>query len=531
VKTPDLNQSQKAIVKKYVSLAKKNKMHPGRVIMMRAGVTRDQIRHHFGSLIELKRIAKAAFPSEFEGVIDEEIFNPKRHAKLQKEIGKKNRFFITTVVTGCKVHPGFLKNIDAYCKANNAAPLFLLASDPAATGNGWVLDPVLKDRNIVFQDVALNSNIFISTIKLSAKHIDPITSMGRIGQREGSFVYASPKQRLKYIANSNVKMPHAIMTTGACTIPDYQTTRYMSDRTAYIANHDHVVGGIIVEVVDNKIYHFRQVQAEKTGSFIDLGNYYQNGKSSKVKAKAFVLGDYHAGETDPMAEKAWLEVIKEVGAETVVFHDLFNGNSISHHEIKNKLLRAQRAQNNQANLEDEIKKAKDVLNLWADKADSLVVTKSNHDEFLDRYLDDGRFMEDPQNLSLALELAQQVIKGKDPLKYAVEKFGLKKPAQVKWLKRDEDFKIARIELGAHGDKGSNGSKGSLKAMENAYGNSVSGHSHTPEIIRGAWQVGTTSLLKLAYNKGPSSWMHSSCLVYANGSRQLINAINGNWRKK
>jgi len=527
----ELNKTQTAIVKKYIALAKKDKMHPTRVVMMRAGVSRDQIRHHFGSHLELKRLAKIYSPESFQGVVDEEIFNPKRHARLEEKIRQKQTFFITTAVTGCKAHPGFLKNIDAWCKENDAVPLFLLASDPAATGNGWIIDPVLKDRQIVFQDVELNSNIFISTIKLSAKHIDPITSLGRIGQKDGSFIYASPKQRLKYIANSNIKMPHAVMTTGACTVPDYHTTRYMSERTAYIATHDHVMGGIIVEIVDDKIYHFRQVQAERTGSFIDLGRYYQDGRSSKIQAKAFVLGDYHAGETDLSAEKAWLEVIEEVGAEIVVFHDLFNGNSISHHEIKNKLLRAKRANENKARLDDEIKKAAEVLNLWSPKAKKLVVTKSNHDEFLDRYLDEGRFMEDPQNLSLALELAKKVVDGHDPLKFAVERFGLKKPDQVRWLKRDEDYKIARIELGAHGDKGSNGSKGSLKAMENAYGHSVSGHSHSPEILRGAWQVGTTSLLKLDYNKGPSSWMHCSCLVYANGSRQLINSINGQWRKK
>lgn len=530
MKDLELTKSQQAMVKKYTSLAKKNKMHPTRLLMKRAGVSRDAIRHHFGSLTELRTTAKTLYPDQFTGVIDEDIFTPKRHALLNKEIRTKKTFFITTVVTGCKVLPGFLENIDAFCAKNDAVPLFLLASDPAATANGWGIDPVLENRFIVFSDVALNSNIFISTIKLSAKHIDPITSLGRIGQRNGSFVYASPKQRLKFVANSNTKMPHALMTTGACTIPEYSTTRYMSDRTAYIANHDHVMGGIIVEVVDNKIYHFRQVQAEKTGSFIDLGNYFQNGKCSKVKAKAFVLGDYHAGETDPKAEKAWLEVIEHVGAETVVFHDLFNGKSISHHEVKNKLLRARRAAENATRLDIEIKKATSVLNLWSTKAQELVVTKSNHDEFLDRYLDEGRFMEDPQNLELSLELAQQVVKGQDPLKYAVEKFGLKNWKQVRWLKRDEDFKVARIELGAHGDKGSNGSRGSLRAMENAYGHSVSGHSHSPEILRGAWQVGTTSLLKLDYNKGPSSWLHTSCLVYANGSRQLINSINGNWKK-
>ena len=89
--------------------------------------------------------------------------------------------------------------------------------------------------------------------------------------------------------------------------------------------------------------------------------------------------------------------------------------------------------------------------------------------------------------------------------------------------------MANVELGAHGDKGANGARGSLHAMENAYGNSVSGHSHSPEILRGAWQVGTCSYLKLEYNQGPSSWLHSSCLLYPNGARQLINVIGGQWR--
>jgi hypothetical protein len=526
-----LTKPQKSIVGTYVRLAKKSKMHPTRVVMKRAGVSRDQIRHHFGSLMELRKRAKALFPKAFEGVIDEEIFSPERHSRIEKLVGKKKVFFITTAVTGCRLSPGFLNNIDAFCRDRDAVPLFLLASDPAATTNGWSIDPALADRNIVFDDIALNSNCFINTIKLSAKHIDPITSLGRIGQRDGTFVFASPKQRLKFVANSNTKMPHAMMTTGACTIPDYSTTRYMSDRTAVIAKHDHVMGGIIVEVVDNKIFHFRQVQAEKSGSFIDLGHYYQNGKATKVKAKAFVLGDYHAGETDHTAQKAWLEAAKEVGVETVVFHDIFNGKSINHHEEKKTLLRARRANENKSRLDEEVFMVAAVLNLWSPYAKSLVVTKSNHDEFLDRYLDDGRFMDDPQNLSYSLDLAKKVVDGADPLKYAVERAGLKNPAQVRWLKRDEDFKVAFIELGSHGDKGPNGARGSLKSMENGYGNSVSGHSHTPEILRGAWQVGTTSLLKLDYNKGMSSWLHSSCFVYANGSRQLINSINGCWRAK
>ena len=68
--------------------------------------------------------------------------------------------------------------------------------------------------------------------------------------------------------------------------------------------------------------------------------------------------------------------------------------------------------------------------------------------------------------------------------------------------------------------------------ENAYGLSVTGHAHTPEILRGAWQVGTTSKLNLDYTKGsPSSWFQTACLVYPNGSRQLISVVDGKWCTK
>ena len=97
------------------------------------------------------------------------------------------------------------------------------------------------------------------------------------------------------------------------------------------------------------------------------------------------------------------------------------------------------------------------------------------------------------------------------------------------MRRDEDLKVANVQLGAHGDKGPNGSRGSLKGMHRSYGDSVTGHSHTPGILHGAWAVGTSSYLKLSYNQGPSSWMQAHCIVYDDGSRQLVNIIDGKWR--
>ena len=113
---------------------------------------------------------------------------------------------------GCPVHQGFLDSIRTYCDKKDAMLLVLPAADPASAGD-WNLDKELGIQSIVFGDIKLNSNLFICSIKLSAKQIDPTTGLSRIGQRNGSFIYASPKQRLKFMPVSNIKYPHAEMTT------------------------------------------------------------------------------------------------------------------------------------------------------------------------------------------------------------------------------------------------------------------------------------------------------------------------------
>ncbi|MFK5283800.1 hypothetical protein ACI3PL_29915, partial [Lacticaseibacillus paracasei] len=64
------------------------------------------------------------------------------------------------------------------------------------------------------------------------------------------------------------------MTTGACTLPKYYDNKFVSKRLSYIADHDHTIGAIIVEIENDKLFHFRQIQADENGSFIDYGVQY-----------------------------------------------------------------------------------------------------------------------------------------------------------------------------------------------------------------------------------------------------------------
>lgn len=529
------NEEKLRILDKYCAFAGSKNRHPSVPELQKLGIERHNIRHYFGNHGSLKRDAQKHDPDAFDNIVDSSLFTPKAFQRLREEAGKFDRYFVTTAAGGCKVHEQLWSTIESFSKKKSALPLILPVLDPAAKAGGYI-DPTFRESAIVFNDLALNDNLFVSSIKLSAKHIDPITGLSRIGQRNGSFIYASPKQRLKMTPTSNVKLPHAMMTTGAVTIANYTTDRYMSERTAYIATHDHVMGGIIVEVVDDKLFHYRQVQADRRGQFIDLAVLYKpDGKTEIVRPEALVLGDWHSGETDPQARAAFIgnddSVMNVTKPKRLVIHDGFNGRSISHHEVKDRVLRAQRAAHNQLSLEYELTAYAQDLEALAspDFIEEVVIVYSNHDDFLYRYLADARYVEDPQNHHLALKLAQAAVEGKNPIQAFIETRKLKNGSKLRWLKLDEDYKIANIEIGAHGHKGANGARGSLRAMENAYGQSVSGHAHTPEILRGAWQTGTLSLLKLNYNQGPSSWLHTSCLIYPNGARQLINVIAGEWR--
>lgn len=548
VSKPALDESaekKREVLEAYVGLVESGTYFPSLLDLKRIGITREVMRHSFGKLSSLRSFAKEMMPDSFEGSVDiEEYVSEEYLSYLDEEIKRHKRFVITTAVAGQKVHPRFIESMRNYCKVNKAKLLILPSHDPAHNLDqqiDWHFDPTVLADDIVFEETSLNSNFFISGIRVTAKQINPITGLNEISQIKGSFVSASPKQFLEYDPVSANKLPHARMTTGACTIPNYKSSKGNSQRTSYLAEFQHVVGAIVVEVADKNIYHFRQIQAAENGTFCDLGKEYSPNKVkalSGADAPILVMGDYHAGEHDETAVKAWTEVINQLGVQEVVFHDMFNGASINHHEEHDIMNRAMRIRKGLNSLETELTITANEFDriLGLKSVKSAVVVKSNHDDFIDRWVRPYKFAKDPVNAEFGTLLAADLILAskagikKDFFKTALELNGAPKHMdKIKWLSADDDYTIGGIHLGAHGDRAANGARGSIKGLAKSYPYCVIGHSHTPGIFKGAFQVGTTSLLRLGYNKGPSSWVHASCLVYRNGQRQLINSINGVWK--
>lgn len=497
------------MLNKIAEIANKKLRIPTEGDLLEAGLTRDIVRAEYGSIKNAYMIATN------NGLVSTDI----NQLTLKAPSKSKKRFVITTAPAGQKVDMSFYGALKSYCAVNHASLLVL----PQKNGKSIIIDPELKSETFV-ASVQLNRNIGILGLLSDAKTSDVTTGIGRYGRRNTSSILPGVKQSLKYVATGTSRMPHAIMSTGAITVPSYRNV--LSDKRSIMADLDHVIGAIVVEIADNEIFHFRQVQYDSDRkSFYDLGKEYISGKVKPAPPAALVLGDWHSGETDSEVYECFKHLSLALKIKEWVLHDAFNGHSINHHEIDNKVALARRGEHNGLSLFNEIKAFRKDLVMLSEHLSSIIIVKSNHDEFLDRYIKEARYIFDPHNHRYALDLAIAMIDGHDPLKHATDPNG--RLTKVKWLQRDESYKIGGVELGAHGDRGSNGAKrASMPMMENAYGKCVVGHSHSAEIMRDVFRVGTSTLPSPSYGDGPSSWTQTGCLVYSNGSRQLLNVING-----
>ena len=487
-------------------------------------------------LKKVKTVLKAArylinekVATKYINDIEEEALIKEYREALEDEIKKYKKFVVTTAVVGKEVNKLFLSSVKSYAEKNNALLLVLPCEDVANRGkkaNPIELNEELKDFRVIFKDTYLNDNLCLCAIKMSAKQINSLTGLDRLTkERNASIIVASPKVFLKYIPNMHYDIPPALMSTGAVTINNYDTDRYMSKRTSKLAENDHAYGAVIIEIEDENIFHFRHALSSKEGTLTDLGvEYLPDGTTRKLENSILVMGDSHVGYLDKVLHKKVLELAEDTRVSEVILHDVFHGSSISHHDAKKSITRAIKAQENKLGLEVECKAVKDYIEEIEGQGYKVTIPVANHNSHLYRYLEEGRYVDDPVNLKFASRLISPAIEGINPLQYAVESiFGLKK-SDIKWLDKDKSYKAYGVELSAHGDRGANGSKGNLATFEKGLGDCVVAHTHSAAIFRKVFCVGTVGEMDMGYNEGMSNWTRTCCLIYSNGTKQLINFI-------
>lgn len=454
-------------------------------------------------------------------------------------------YIISSAQINTPVHEKFLTNIKVLARERDATILIagitynVHGQDHEGTGDA------LKKKDSNWFDAKIRKYLCNNRVKLNDKiewlgnlnilptAVNPISGYQTFTGLSSAII-PHPKIALESVATASTKLAKFLTTTGSITVPNY-----MQKNAGIKGEFHHQIGAVIVEVVSDKQFHIRHVLAEPNGTFYDLTDRYCNGRVAKGhRVDAIVWGDIHSEDIDPQVfESSWgreglIDVLKP---KYQFFHDLLDFKYRNHHNRHDDLWMKKFGD---SSVKGEIVNCTSFLNdSYRDWCHSVVVA-SNHDNAYTRWVKETTHHEEPDmaNALFLLESQLQLYSSAYEsgnthlLKWACGKLARdqNKINKIVFLDEDVSFPVGNVECGMHGDKGINGSKGSIKSFAKIGTKCSIGHSHTAGIFEGVYQAGCSRTLQAGYNPGASSWSHSHIIQYPNGKRTILTLINGKY---
>lgn len=449
------------------------------------------------------------------------------------------RYVITSAQYGASLNQRFWNTLKNYAHENRAHLLVL----PMMYGHDRLMDkenlsiqmhpevvPYLHFQTA--QEFPLNDKISINRMQILPTISRPLQGTHRVGR--GTQIFASPKLHLRCFPSSNWRLPKIRMTTGTVTHGHYR-----DDKTGSKAEAELKFAALVVEIVDDTKYHFRQLEANGNGEICDLMTRYSANRTFQSEVSSLTLGDIHAGAESPVIWKSTLdEIIPDLRPNRIYLHDSFHGLSVDPHIQKMWIKRVLRFNEGKSSLAGELDITADrmkqilVAALNANPSAKLFECKSNHDEWIDRWLENRGFAESGQeeNAEVGMELALHAIRnpGQSVLGHAMRHLDPDLD-QVDFLNYDQDSFVDGIQNANHGHVGPEGRWGSTVSQEYESRRSTIAHGHYPEIWHGIWRAGTMTPRRLHYSRGANRSMNSHVVQYAGGIRQIISVLDdGSW---
>lgn len=464
---------------------------------------------------------------------------PPKPAKHRVPLSGVKHMLITWAQNATPVHRPFLNALRAYCKKNDAQLVVIAGryknptsmwSASQRSAEVWApeLAPFLQN-----QRKKLNANIVLAAdVKTQPTAISPTTGFEGLTGGE-SCVLGHPKVQMRTIATPQNKTPKILTTTGAVTLPNYTDSR-----AGKLGEFHHTFGAVIVEL-GASTFHMRHVSAREDGAFIDLDTaYYPNGTTRKAPPyKAVVFGDAHYRFADPKVVKATFAkggLVDTLNPETLIWHDLLDSYSVTHHHDHNPIIQLAKYR---AGLNDARREVEDTIK-WlrkCSKGRNSVVVASNHDDMLSRWIMSASWKNDPTNAEFYLETALHMARSArmeasgaayvDPFQFWVER-RVTKADNILCLRRGQSYMVTGFECGMHGDIGPSGARGTPRNLSRLGVKTFTGHGHSPAIEEGHRRVGTMTYLRLEYTRGPGSWMNTHGAIDAFDKGHLYNIVNG-----
>lgn len=420
--------------------------------------------------------------------------------------------------------------------------------------------PTEMEGRVLFEDLSLGSGKLMLNVTrmrptLERFLTDTICEMGGMASQ----IFAAPKLELEYRPRVGHHFPKAIMTTGACSHPNYHVDNLgQQDRTGEVATEAHTFAAIVVEF-DKKSFHFRQLHANKRGEFYDI-NPHKGGAdfftSRGVKhcpddVSALLCGDWHTGKTDPDVRRgtfgkgSMTDVLKP---DVVVHHDFIDCDSVSRWEQKQGARRAYKAPLQWDSLENELYAGKAELQWMQSLTDAkIVVVASNHPEYVTEYIEELLWTRDNRNLEIGARLFIEMVddlKRRKPSKHEAKptdplvSWFRRHCPNIRMLERQDPLLLPKgakhpILCSMHGDKGTRGSETrSTKEFRKMNQRVFVGHNHSASIFGPVWRLGTSTPRMQFYVTSPATnWTNTHAVIFRNGQRQLLNFVRGKWYGK
>tara|TARA_R110000772_G_scaffold59244_1_gene134137 strand:- start:1282 stop:2898 length:1617 start_codon:yes stop_codon:yes gene_type:complete len=454
------------------------------------------------------------------------ILNAAKAKSLDK---KRDTFIITWAQNSTPIHKGFFKNIQAYGEHLNAG-IHVIAgryknptsiwSSMQEKDEGWVKEviPYLDaNRHKIHKNLEV-----LSDVKIPPTASTPLSGLNGLTGLE-SCIVGHPRQHLKPLAVLKGYPHKLLLSTGSCTIPNYTDSK-----SGKKGEFHHTFGFIIVEL-DGDNFHVRQVSADTEGNFYDLYHRVKDGVvfGNTEGCEAAILGDIHIQHNNKIATDLSFKMLDFMKPKHTMIHDIIDCESISHWDSIDPFRMMQKEEEGTDNLKRELEGMVD----WIGERlkYNLVIVRSNHDDFLDRWL---KFTDWRKCNNKKLYLMGANLLANDPIAQTKgvipclidNAYG----DYVTTLGIDDSFPVLGWELGMHGHLGASGSRGSHGQFKNLNVKNVTGHVHHPYREDGHASVGTLTDLSVHYTKGLSNWMHSNGLIYPDGKFQHIHIVNGKY---
>lgn len=470
--------------------------------------------------------------SEKMGLKEKIDVEPEQYIKAKNKSLDKNkkRFLISWAQNNTPVHKKFLENMKKYAEFIDAEILIIAGRYKNPTSVFTDSDNEFWDNELLPYLDANRHDVhryvsIMSDIKIQPTAVNPMIGMQALSG-VNSCVFGSPKVQMEMIPVLEGNKPKMMLTTGAIT-----KKNYTDSKAGKVGEFHHTFGFVIIEIKDNETFFARQVTADdKSGNFVDLFYRVTEDGITKIDSVAgLVLGDIHFGHHDQEVIDTTIELMDTITPNHVVLHDVFDGNSISHHEMKDPFIQYGKEINGSNDLEKEVNLMLDGLEVF-NKYKNIVIVRSNHDDFLDRWLKNEDWKKQPtyKNSRLYMQysdiLLEQFANNPYSVKGIIPTIINRRFPKFKTLGRSDSYLIKGFECGAHGDLGPNGSRGSLLNFRKLNTKIIVGHYHSPGRKDGAISVGTSTHLRVGYNKGASSWLQSHVLIHNDGRAQHINFI-------